>query len=133
MARIVTIMAMTPAKVQKIAAVFVQVSKTVISTLNDSRNAYIEPRQPLVSQSRHGIAQQGDGNKEQEDLVVGALKDADTGLFFKHIDAPDEEESGAEVDRQGDCDVADDIEPATSPARDAAPVGGREHKGRSEG
>jgi len=62
-------------------------------------------------------------------LVAGALKDADTRLLFKHIDAPDEEEGGAKVDRPSDSDVPDDIEPATSPARDAAPVGGGQHKG----
>lgn len=90
--------------------------------------AYIKPREPSVAEGRDGIAQQGDGEKE-EDLVVGPLEDADSGSLFKDVDASDEEEGRAKVDGQGDCDVADDVEPATDPAGDAAPAGRSQNKG----
>lgn len=91
--------------------------------------SYIEPRQPLVAQSRHGIAQDGDAEEDEEDLVRLAGKDADAGLGLEDIDACDEEEGRAEVDGEGDGDVAHDVCPTADPARDAAPFGGREHEG----
>jgi hypothetical protein len=130
-------MAMTPAKVQKMAAVYRAVSKE--RNGGGDGGAHVKKREPSVAKGRDGIAEKGDAEEDEKDLVVGALENTDPGRglgvagigvgLVKDIDATDEEEGGAKVDGEGDGDVANDVEPAADPASDTAPARRGQHKG----
>lgn len=90
---------------------------------------HIQPRKPFVAESRHSIAKERQSQEDEEHLPGFTGKDANAGLLFKHIDARDEEERGAKVYGQSDCDVANNKEPAGDPGCDAPPLGGGQHKG----
>lgn len=92
-------------------------------------NTHIQPRKPLVAESRYSIAKQRQSQEDEEHLPSFARKDADAGLLFEHVDAGDEKQRAAKVDRQGDGDVADDKEPTGDPRRNAPPLGGCQHEG----
>jgi len=90
--------------------------------------SHVKQRQPLVTKRRDGIAQQGDGKEDQEDLPVGALENTVALGILEDIDTRDEEQCSSEVHGQGDCDLADEEQPATDPACNTAPLGGGEHE-----
>lgn len=50
-------------------------------------------------------------------------------VLGKDVDARDEEQSGTEVDGQGNGDVADQVCPAADPTSNPTPFSGRKHKG----
>ena len=76
--------------------------------ISRGRNTHVQPRKPLVAESRDSIAKQRQSQEDEEHLPGFTRKDPDTGLLFKHIDARDEEQRAAKVDGQSDGDVADD-------------------------
>lgn len=90
---------------------------------------HIEIGEPSVPQRRDCVTQESDAEEYEEDLVILASEDANARLLLKHVNARDDEESGAEVDSQRDGDVADDIEPSADPTRHTAPSSGRKHEG----
>lgn len=88
----------------------------------------VEPRQPPVAQGRDGVAQQRDGQEDEEDLVRLAGEDALAGRVLEDADAGDQELGGAEVDGQRDGHVAHHVQPAADPAGHAPPPRRRQHK-----
>jgi hypothetical protein len=90
--------------------------------------AYINPREVLVAERRDSIAQESQGEEDQEDLVGFSGHDTNAGARLKDIDARDDEEGGSEVHGESDCDVSNEIEPATDPACNAAPSRGGKHE-----
>lgn len=123
-------MAMRPAKVQKMAAVFERsISNHDVHKKRKGGQAYINPGKPLVTESRDSIAQDSQGKEDQEDLVSLPRQDTDTRALLEDIDTADDEEGGTKVDGESDGDVSNEIEPATDPASNATPSGRREHKG----
>lgn len=101
----------------------VAIRSTLAHTRTQGITAHIKPRKPLIAEGRDGIAEQRDGNKDEEDLVCFAFEDTNARLLLKHIDARGEEEGCAVVDSQSDADVADDEKPAADPASNAPPPG----------
>lgn len=89
----------------------------------------VEPWQPPVAQGRDGVAQEGDGQEDEEDLIRLGGEDALAGAVLEDADAGNQEQGSAEVDGKGDGHVADDVQPATDPAGHTPPPGRREHKG----
>ena len=136
MTRIVMMMAKTPPKVQKMAAVFTSRALVTDTTCHknsrvvsgEGEGSYIKQRQPLVSTSRDGIAEESDGEEQQEDLPVVGLEDANAILVLEDIDARGEEESGSKVHGKGDCDLTDEKQPATDPACNATPARRSKHE-----
>ncbi|KAI6772914.1 hypothetical protein HG530_003872 [Fusarium avenaceum] len=70
--------------------------------------AYINPREVLVAERGDSIAQESQGEEDQEDLVGLSGHDADAGARLKDIDARDDEEGGSEVHGESDCDVSNE-------------------------
>lgn len=98
-------MAMRPAKVQKMAAVFERgISNDYVHTRRGQ--AYIDPGKPLVTERRDSIAQDSQGKEDQEDLVSLPRQDTDARALLEDIDTADDEEGGAEVDGESDGDVS---------------------------
>ena len=132
MTKMVIIMAMTPAKVQKIAAVSKRSQHLGHSHKGERPegfNSHVEPRQPAVTQGGDSITQQSDAEEDEKDLVGFTSENTDAGLFLKHIDARDEEQSRAKVHSKRDGDVTDEVEPATDPAGYTPPARGSQHEG----
>lgn len=88
----------------------------------------VEVGQVLVAEGRDGVADKGDGEEREEDLVRLGVPDADSRLAFEDVDARDEEEGRAELHGQGDGDVADDVRPATDVGSHALVVARGEHE-----
>lgn len=91
-------------------------------------STYIQNMQVAVAKGRDGVAEQGDGQEGQEDLVCLGAPDANTRLLLEHVHAGDEKERGAELHGQSDGDVADDICPAADVSGEPADAGRGEHK-----
>lgn len=122
--------AMRPAKVQKIAAVFKQsISNHYVHKRRRGGQAYINPGKPLVTKRRDSIAQESQAKEDKEDLVRLSRHDTNARAFLEDIDTADDEEGGTEVHGESDGDVSNDIEPATNPASNATPSRRRKHEG----
>jgi len=88
----------------------------------------INPGKPLVSERRDGVAQNGQAEEDEEDLVGLARHNADAGARLEDIDARDDEEGGSEVDGESDGDVSNDVQPTADPACNATPSRRGEHE-----
>lgn len=123
-------MAIRPAKVQKIAAVFGQsISNLYVHKRRKGGQAYINPGKPLVTERRDSIAQESQAKEDKEDLVRLSRHDTNARALLEDIDTADDEEGSTEVHGESDGDVSNDIEPATNPASNATPSRRRKHKG----
>lgn len=91
--------------------------------------SHVEPREPSVSQGRDSIAQESDGEEDQENLVRLASKDANAGCGLENVDTTNEEESCTKVHGESDCNVANDEQPTTDPTGKTAPFGWGQHEG----
>lgn len=89
---------------------------------------YIEPWQPLVTKRGNQIAENGDAEENEEDLVGLSSKNTVSILVLEDIDAPNKEERGSEIDSEGDGDVTDNIQPAANPTSNATVFGRRQHE-----
>lgn len=95
----------------------------------DGGASHIQPGQPAVSKGRHGIAEEGDGEEDEVDLVGFTGEDTDARLRFEDVDACHDEESGSELDRESNGNVANYEAPATDPRSDFAIRRWRDHEG----
>lgn len=78
----------------------------------------VQPGQPAVSKGRHGIAEEGDTEENQVDLVGFTGKNANARLGFEDVDTCHDEKSGSELDRESDSNVANYEAPTTDPRSD---------------
>jgi hypothetical protein len=88
----------------------------------------INPGKVFVSERRDGIAQKGEAEEDEEDLVGLSRHDTDAGARLEDIDTRDNEEGGTEVNGEGNRNVSDNVEPATDPACNATPSRRGEHE-----
>ena len=68
--------------------------------------AYVENRQPAVTERRDGVREKRDSEENEEDLVCFTGKHAIAVRVLEDVDAADEEESGTKVNSKRDGDVA---------------------------
>lgn len=62
----------------------------------------------MVVEGRDSIVQQGNGEEDQEDLLICVFKNIVVICVFEYIDVSDKEEGSFEVYSQSDCDLIDE-------------------------
>lgn len=113
-----------------------QQSKKSVSIWENSsigQSTYIKPREPLIAQGGNSIAQQGDAEEDEEDVVGLVRKYANFFAGFvdlgKDIDTSDNEQGCSKIDGKCNGNVANDIQPSTDPTSGASPLRRSKHKG----
>lgn len=112
---------------EKFSTLSFHTNQTTPST-REQNHSYIKDGQPLVAERGHNVANEGQTQEDEENLVRLAGKDADTRFRLENVDACDDEQSSSKVHGQGDGNVSHDVQPAANPAGHAAVLGRGQHE-----
>lgn len=93
----VTTIAMTPAKVQIMAAVWTPLAMT--ATQIHRGKTYIEDGKPTVTQGRDGVTEKGNSYEEKDRLVRLVSKYGSTIFVFEDVDTGNDKGCTAKGDR----------------------------------
>ena len=81
----------------------------------DQLSTYVQPWEPFVSEGGNQIAENGNGNKDEKDLIDLCGEDSNGSFLLssryalKDVDAGDKEQGGSKIDGESNCDISHHI------------------------